>query len=117
MKPKERFIPELSKRVLAKNLHLARPSRVRRHHRTEGRDWPARAYTMIGLKRLNNIEFCLRRVLEEKIPGDVIETGVWKGGAVILMRAVLSAYGDRDRKVWVADSFAGLPKPRPKQYP
>jgi O-methyltransferase len=78
--------------------------------RGEGRDWPADAETMIGLKRLDNLQFCLERVLENRVPGDLIETGVWRGGACIFMRAVLKVYGDQERCVWVADSFQGLPK-------
>jgi len=39
------------------------------------------------------------------------ETGVWRGGSAIFMRAVLLQLGVTDRQVWVADSFAGLPKP------
>ncbi|MBI3855113.1 MAG: class I SAM-dependent methyltransferase [Planctomycetes bacterium] len=72
------------------------------------------ALTLIGHKRLDNIHRCLKTVVEDKVPGDVIETGVWRGGAVIFMRGVLNAYGAGDRKVWVADSFAGLPPPDPK---
>jgi O-methyltransferase len=79
--------------------------------RAEGKDWPAEAETMIGLKRLDNIHECIRQVLRENVPGDFIETGVWRGGACIFMRAALRAYGDGAREVWVADSFAGLPKP------
>ena len=79
--------------------------------RAEGRDWPADAETMIGLKRLDNLHFCIQQVLREGIPGDLIETGVWRGGACIFMRAALQAYGDNSRTVWVADSFEGLPKP------
>jgi O-methyltransferase len=45
------------------------------------------------------------------VPGDLIETGVWRGGATIFMRGILAAYGDTTRTVWVADSFQGLPKP------
>jgi O-methyltransferase len=52
-------------------------------------------------------------VLARDDPGDLIETGVWRGGSTIFMRAVLKAHGDRDRVVWVADSFQGLPKPDP----
>jgi O-methyltransferase len=66
---------------------------------------------MVGLKRLDNLQYCITEVLRKNIPGDLIETGVWRGGATILMRAVLKAYGDRNRCVWVADSFEGLPKP------
>jgi hypothetical protein len=39
----------------------------------------------------------------------MIETGVWRGGATIFMRALLQAHGIADRNVWVEDSFAGLP--------
>lgn len=79
--------------------------------RAEGRDWPPEAETMIGLRRLDNLQDCVRTVLADQVPGDLIETGVWRGGTVIFMRALLKAYDDRDRTVWVADSFRGLPRP------
>jgi O-methyltransferase len=83
--------------------------------RAEGRDWPDEAETMIGIRRLNNIQECVVDVIQRGVQGDLIETGVWRGGATILMRAVLKAYGD-PRTVWVADSFQGLPKPDPETY-
>jgi O-methyltransferase len=79
--------------------------------RAEGADWPTEAETMAGSKRLNNVQYCVTEVLRQNIPGDLIETGVWRGGTCILMRAILKAYGDSTRRVWVADSFEGLPKP------
>ncbi len=48
---------------------------------------------------------------------DLVEAGVWRGGAGIFMRAVLKAHGSEDRRVWLADSFQGLPPPKPDQYP
>ena len=66
---------------------------------------------MIGLKRLDNLHFCVDTAIREGIEGDFIETGVWRGGACIFMRAVLAAHGIKNRKVYVADSFEGLPKP------
>lgn len=87
------------------------------HTRELGGDWPLVAHTMIGMKRLDNIHRCLEDVLQNDIPGDCIETGVWRGGATILMRAVLHAHGDKTRKVWVADSFDGLPPPNPAKFP
>ena len=88
-----------------------------RDRRTDGRDWPTSAETMIGLKRLDNLEECITSVIRDGVPGDLIETGVWRGGAAIFMRGVLAAYGDLHRVVWVADSFEGLPKPDPAMYP
>lgn len=95
------------------------PQRVQSNpaDRAEGRDWPADAETMIGLRRLDNLQDCVVDVLERDIPGDLIETGVWRGGATIFMRAVLKAYGDTTRSVWAADSFAGLPRPDAQSYP
>jgi hypothetical protein len=71
--------------------------------------WPSRAHTMIGIPRLENLQWCVEEVLKSGIQGDLIETGVWRGGATIFMRGILKAYGVTDRRVWVADSFEGLP--------
>lgn len=79
--------------------------------RAEGRDWPLFGYTMVGHKRLDNVQACIEEVVARGIPGDLVETGVWRGGTVIFMRAVLRALGDANRLVWAADSFEGLPKP------
>lgn len=85
--------------------------------RERGLDHPPQAESMIGSFRMDNIRLCVESVIKEDVPGDLIETGVWRGGATIFMRAVLKAYGIVDRTVWVADSFEGLPKPNPRQYP
>ena len=85
--------------------------------RLEGRDWPSVAHTMVGVRRLENIRTLAQRVIDEGVPGDLVETGVWRGGCCILMRAVLAANGIRDRKVYAIDSFAGLPPPRPHLFP
>jgi O-methyltransferase len=85
--------------------------------RTEGKDWPTEAETMIGLRRLNSIEQCAVFAIENDIPGDFVEAGVWRGGASILMRGILRVYGDNKRCVWLADSFQGLPQPDPINYP
>ena len=72
---------------------------------------------MIGLKRMENLRMCVESVIQEKIPGDLLEAGVWRGGASIFMRAILKVYGITNRVVWVADSFKGLPAPDIKKYP
>ena len=77
--------------------------------REDGKDWPADAETMIGMKRLANVRACVESVIADGVPGDLIETGAWRGGATIYMRAILKAHGETGRKVWVADSFEGLP--------
>jgi O-methyltransferase len=93
-----------------RGMDLARPV-----HETgsSGRAIPPHGVTMIGRDRLDNVQACVEDVLRDGVPGDLIEAGVWRGGACIFMCALLEAYGDAERRVWVADSFAGLPRPDP----
>jgi O-methyltransferase len=88
-----------------------------RREREVGLDWPAAAETMIGIKRLDALQQCVETVLADDVDGDLVETGVWRGGASILMKGVLSAYGDTTRMVWCCDSFQGLPAPDAERYP
>ncbi len=104
-------------RALLARRQLQLVRRVSADTRAGGQDWPMGAETMIGLRRLDNIEDCIAAVIRDRVPGDLLEAGVWRGGATIFMRAVLNAYGDTDRVVWVADSFQGLPKPDPDRFP
>jgi O-methyltransferase len=90
------------------NCRLYRMDPFNEEARERGLDWPSFGYSMIGIKRLSNLQECIETVLRENVPGDLIETGAWRGGACIFMRAILRAY-DSERTVWVADSFEGLP--------
>lgn len=105
------------KRLLRRDIHLFKRVIFNESSRREGKDHPVLGHTMIGSRRLDNIQYCIEQVIFNNIPGDLIETGVWRGGATIFMRGVLRAYEDSERKVWVADSFEGLPKPNKKKYP
>jgi len=69
------------------------------------------SHTMVGRKRLENAQFCVETVLEDKVKGDFIETGIWRGGTCIFMQGLLMAYGVTDRTLWAADSFEGVPTP------
>lgn len=101
----------------SRGLQVVRPLPMDADKRETGSDRSPIAHTMIGLKRLKNIEFCIGDILNNNVQGDLIETGVWRGGATIFMRAMLKAFGVKDRFVWVADSFEGLPKPDSEKYP
>ena len=81
--------------------------------RAVGEDMPGNAMTMVGLKRLENIQACVETVLAEGVPGDLVECGACKGGACIFMRGLLKAGGDTKRKVFVADTFSPPDPPPP----
>jgi O-methyltransferase len=88
-----------------------------RGERRPGTLGPTTAHTMVGVDRLINVRDLAQAALDAAVPGDFIETGVWRGGCCILMRGILAAYGARGRKVYVADSFQGVPPPKPDLYP
>ena len=75
------------------------------------------AVSMLPVKRFEHLQSCIEDILARGIVGDLIEAGVWRGGATIFMRAALKAYGSTDRTVWVADSFEGLPEPDAERFP
>lgn len=112
-----RWAQPLHKLARRQGMDIVETRPVLPENRLEGKDWPAHAETMVGLKRLRNIRECVEDVLRNGVPGDLVETGIWRGGTCIYMRAILAAYGCTDRKVWCADSFQGLPKPDSEAFP
>jgi O-methyltransferase len=113
--PRKKLVRFLVRSLAPKGAAVVLPANIK--DRQVGNDYPFMAPTMIGMERLNNLQKCIEEVIRNKIAGDLIETGVWRGGATILMRAVLKVNDENDRKVWVADSFEGLPKPNVDKYP
>ena len=111
------FLSLISSVLKLAGFQLVEPSKPTEEEKEEGRTWPGYADTMIGIKRLDNIQYCVETVIKEDIAGDFIETGVWRGGSCIFMRALLAAHAVTDRKTYVADSFEGLPKPDAEKFP
>lgn len=72
---------------------------------------------MVGHKRLTNVQQAIEHVLEKDIPGGFVECGVWRGECAMFMKAMLQSRGDQERRIWLADSFAGLPKPNEAEFP
>jgi hypothetical protein len=110
---------DLLKRVLTGTLEATEPNPEDWRFPTQFLDHYIRgqAYTMVPVVRLDNVERCMKDVLAKGVPGDFIETGVWRGGTTIFMRALLKAHGVENRRVWVADSFQGLPEPDAEKFP
>lgn len=108
---------DLMKKALVNLIYPEADPNIDLKGREEGRVWPEVAHTMVGKPRLDNVQACVESVLFGGVPGDLVEAGVWRGGTSIFMRSVLKAHGITDRKVWVCDSFEGLPKPNAELYP
>ena len=113
---KRKILFSINKLLVKRRFAICEVQKYDKELRINGLDWPTYAESMIGLKRMENIENCFNQVILDNIPGDFIETGVWRGGATIFMAALLREKQIMDRKVWVADSFEGLPKPNEEKY-
>jgi len=113
---KKLYFRPLAKSLRKRGFVLARPEPYDPIERELGRDWPAHAETMVGLRRLDNLHNCIRDIINDAIPGDLVETGVWRGGSSIFMKGVLAAYGEK-REIWLCDSFEGLPPPDEVNFP
>jgi len=50
-------------------------------------------------------------IVKNKIPGDIAECGVWNGGSMILAALALIHFGDTSRRIFMYDTFTGMPKP------
>jgi hypothetical protein len=105
---KRTFVSVLKRRGLL----IVRVKRYQPELREQGLDWPLFGLTMVGLRRLNNIQECTEDVIAKNVPGAFVETGVWRGGSSILAKAVFRHHGADDRIVWCCDSFEGMPIPK-----
>ena len=73
--PIKRFLVSVLSKVLSRGkLQLFRTRDFSQKQRTEGSVWPGYADTMIGLKRLDNLQHCVETVLADRVKGDLIET-------------------------------------------
>lgn len=79
--------------------------------REQGLDWPLFGYTMTGRHRLDFLQQAIETIVAENVPGDIIETGVWRGGSMIFASALLDLSSETERSIWCADSFEGMPVP------
>jgi O-methyltransferase len=101
------------------NVRDHQPDRISKIENARSAGWPynldfdtlVAQHTMIGRTRLDHVERCFHAVIDDGVPGDFMECGVWRGGVVVFLRALLEVFEVPDRVVWAADSFEGLPPP------
>ena len=68
-------------------------------------------YSMNGSLRIWTLITALKEIFENNIEGDFVETGVWKGGNLILIKKYIQKYQSNDRIIFGYDTFEGMPEP------
>jgi hypothetical protein len=110
---------DLLKRAITNYLYLGGDTpledfRCVTHYDLSRSEWAidavSRPTTLLTKSQLDLVEQAIIAVEAQRIPGDFLEAGIWRGGVIIFMRALLDAYDIVGRKVFAADSFAGIPK-------
>ena len=117
LRPRRRQHPDGLPLLRQDRVYSRPPSEEEIRFRAVGKDWPLHGLTMTGLTRLDDLQACVESVVADGVEGDLIEAGVWRGGASILMRATLDTLGEPSARVWLADSFQGFPAPDAERFP
>jgi O-methyltransferase len=68
-------------------------------------------FTMTSLERRYHLLQSVRHVVKHKIPGAMVECGVWRGGSMMLIARTLIECGDTSRDLYLYDTFEGMPAP------
>jgi O-methyltransferase/8-demethyl-8-(2,3-dimethoxy-alpha-L-rhamnosyl)tetracenomycin-C 4'-O-methyltransferase len=110
---------DLVKRAITNYLYLGSDQAVEQfrcvtHYNLQTSKWKidalSRPKTLLTRSQLDLVQEAVLAVTRNNVPGDFLEAGIWRGGVIILMRALIDAYNIEGRKIVAADSFEGIPK-------
>ena len=71
----------------------------------------SKPYTRTTKEKMYEMYLAVRYIATGKIPGDIVECGVWKGGSAMVGALTLLHVGDRERKFYLYDTYRGMPEP------
>lgn len=67
--------------------------------------------TMTSIERLYGLYKSVAYVSAARIPGDIVECGVWRGGSMMCAAMTLRQAEDTDRRLFLYDTFEGMVPP------
>lgn len=70
-----------------------------------------REFTMTSIERMYGLFNAVRYVSQSNVAGDIVETGVWRGGSSMLIAETLRSMGDDTRTIWLYDTYEGMAEP------
>jgi O-methyltransferase len=71
-------------------------------------------FTMTCVDRIVCLIRATKYIIENRIDGDFVECGVWRGGSMMVVAKTLKLMGDTTRKLYLYDTFAGMSQPTEK---
>lgn len=71
-------------------------------------------FTMVSIERMYALYQAVEYLVRNRIAGDIVECGVWRGGCCMLIAKTLTHFQDTGRKIYLYDTFEGMPAPTEK---
>jgi hypothetical protein len=68
-------------------------------------------YTMTSPERIAAVCDAARYLVRNRIAGDIVECGVWRGGSMMAIARTLVEEGDTDRQLYLYDTYTGMTEP------
>jgi hypothetical protein len=68
-------------------------------------------YTLTSAERLFSLIEAVRYITRRKIPGSIVECGVWRGGSMMAAALALRSLNSAERDLYLFDTFEGMPRP------
>ncbi|MGB5605100.1 MAG: TylF/MycF/NovP-related O-methyltransferase [Gammaproteobacteria bacterium] len=76
-----------------------------------------REYTLLNPEKLYAFIQAIRYIEKNGISGDIVECGVWRGGAIMAAALTLKQLNMPERTFYLYDTFAGMSRPTDKDRP
>lgn len=68
-------------------------------------------FTMTSPERRASLLQAVDHVVRHRVPGDIVECGVWRGGSMMAVALALLERGDTSRDLYLFDTFEGMSEP------
>ena len=68
-------------------------------------------FTLTSIERRFALIQAVNYIIKNKIAGDIVECGVWKGGSIMIIVKTLLELKSYDKELYLFDTFEGMPKP------
>ena len=68
-------------------------------------------FTMTSPERLYGLIEAVKYISKNKIAGDIVECGVWRGGSMMAIANTLLSLNDTQRNLYLFDTFEGMTEP------
>ncbi len=75
-----------------------------------------RPFTMTSVEKMYAMYKATEYIIKNKIAGDIVECGVWKGGSMMTSGLTLLRRNETNRSLYLYDTYKGMAKPTVKDF-